>query len=57
MATVRRTWISLEVSIEDSQAAALSYEQFTGDDDAPSNDPFDIIAQLEEELGVPLAKS
>lgn len=46
-----------EVSIEDSDAIALAYEHYVGEDDARCLDPFDIVAALEEELGHPLALS
>lgn len=46
-----------EVSIEDSEAVALAYELYAGDDDTRSLDPFDIVAEIEEELGHPLALS
>lgn len=48
-----RAWQPSEVSIEDCKAAAISYANWVGDDDVLT-DPFDIVAQLEEELGHPL---
>lgn len=51
---ISRRYQPIEVSVEDSGAARLAYEFYTGDADAVSNDPFDILADLEEDLGVPL---
>lgn len=40
-----------EVSIESGLGILLAYEAYTGED---SNDPFDILARKEEDLGMPL---
>lgn len=42
----------VEVLIEDSKSAAITYDNFA-DTESPT-DPFDIVAELEAELGEPL---
>lgn len=48
---------SYYLSPEDSEAIYLAYENYVDDECTQCMDPFDIIAQLEEELGYPLALS
>ena len=46
-----------ELSYDDSEAFRFHCEQFTDDSQTCCRDPFDIIAELEEELGYPIYNS
>lgn len=46
-------YFNREVSIDAHPAVQLAYEAYTGEDEE-SNDPFEILARREEELGMPI---
>lgn len=47
-------FIPHEVSAESSDSMRLAYEQYSDERDPRTRDPFDILAEIEEERGEPL---
>lgn len=43
-----------ELSYDDSEAFRFFCEQFTDDEQTCCRDPFDVVAELEAELGCPI---